>query len=150
MMVKFRAWASATNVDRPEMYKMYPVYRLGFSGWEQRDGKAPLQLGTISVFYEDAGYWCEVFVGFYTLMQYTGLKDVNDKDICEGDLLKVKSYSFHHLEKYTYEVYYNDQSMRFKLRNNIPYPHNIDDDSTGLHSFEIIGNIYQNPEMIKN
>ena len=83
------------------------------------------------------------------VMQYTGLKDKNGKDIYDGDIVKMKSYSFQHLDRYNYEVYYKSEEARFKFKNNVKYPHNSDSDSTGFHSFEVIGNIHKNPELLK-
>lgn len=71
------------------------------------------------------------------LMQYTGLKDKNGKEIFEGDIVQFKSIR-DIIERY--EVVYTNYgewaigmhrlSMRFK-------------------SCEIIGNIYKNPELLE-
>ncbi len=85
----------------------------------------------------------------YSIMQYTGLKDKNENGIYEGDILTMVSYNYQHHNVYKYEVYYCQESLRFKLRNNVPYPHNVVTDVTGYHSFEVIGNIYENPDLLK-
>ena len=85
----------------------------------------------------------------WEIMQFTGLHDKNGKEIYEGDLLKLKSINYPHYEPYIWEVYYSPESMMFRFRNNVPYPRNCDSDIWGLHDFEVIGNIYQNPELIK-
>lgn len=78
---------------------------------------------------------------FFTWSQYTGLKDKNGKEIYEGDVV------FHHNKKYSIEY----ATCRYKLRRI------IQGDKEGRmetlhehpHEFEIIGNIYENPELLK-
>jgi len=91
--------------------------------------------------------WTTKYSDDIPVMQSTGMKDIHGKEIYDGDLIKMKSYSFSHLDKYNYEVYYKSEEARFKFRNNQNYPHNSDSDSTGFHSFEVIGNIYENKEL---
>lgn len=81
--------------------------------------------------------------------QFTGLHDRLGKEIYEGDIVKLQSYSFHHIEKYNYEVYYDAKSARFKFRNNVPFPRNQEEDANGNHSFEVIGNIHEHPHLIE-
>lgn len=70
----------------------------------------------------------------YIIMQWTGLKDKNGKEIYEGDVLK-DSYS-------TFKVFFSYGSFRFeKLQ--------IDDFAEpSLKRLEIIGNIYEHPELL--
>jgi uncharacterized phage protein (TIGR01671 family) len=56
----------------------------------------------------------------FILMQFTGLKDKNGKQIYEGDVLKY--------EKYIINVEWNEEA--------------------GNDDFEIIGNVYENPELL--
>lgn len=76
------------------------------------------------------------------LMQSTGLFDKNGKEIFEGDVVVVLDSS--------YTVFYDDKTASFRLQ-----PHdkrwNTDYMSNYAHdnSFEVIGNIYENPELVE-
>lgn len=70
------------------------------------------------------------------LMQYTGLKDKNDKEIYEGDIVKVEGFIL--------KVVWYELAACFRYlddAHNLLSPLNYDDP-------EIIGNIYDNPELI--
>ena len=73
------------------------------------------------------------------LMQYTGLKDKNGKEIYEGDILKNDHGVF--------DVLWNVSRACFSVREMHKSV------GTGLHVVdifsEIIGNIYENPELLK-
>lgn len=71
------------------------------------------------------------------LMQYTGLKDMREKEIYEGDIL-FESFG----EKY-YKVVFENGSFRAEIEE---YSLDLMDVA---HCCEIIGNIYKNPELIK-
>ena len=73
------------------------------------------------------------------LMQYTGLKDKNNKEIYEGDIVT--------LHNSKYKVIFNTKEARFVLRDDefeseIPFTNNNNE------RMEIIGNIYENPELL--
>lgn len=90
------------------------------------------------------------------LMQYTGLKDKNGKEIYEGDILLHKTdgieYDGSTSEVLAYKafVYYNKLSFNIKeIEGNRPvgiYPMTLIE---FFNHSEIIGNIYENPELIK-
>jgi uncharacterized phage protein (TIGR01671 family) len=80
-------------------------------------------------------------VEHFILMQFTGLKDKNGIDICEGDIVKT-------ILGIT-AVYWNEQCCCF----DIDQDDNLEDGSGYYLSddddIEVIGNIYENPRLIK-
>jgi len=83
----------------------------------------------------------EVDKGKIILMQYTGLKDKNGKEIYEGDILI-------HAE-WKVVVGWNKKRASFKLvaRDGIV---DAEDISMSQKYIEIIGNIYENPELMES
>jgi uncharacterized phage protein (TIGR01671 family) len=75
------------------------------------------------------------------LMQYTGLKDKNGKEIYEGDLIKVNGSEELDLVKYLDGSYYG---VNPKYHNTLRY--NLDYKTKDIA--ELIGNIYENPELL--
>lgn len=92
----------------------------------------------------------------YILMQYTGLKDKNGKEIYEGDILKLpvwleqddeneKCICIYAEEHQTSEIIgfglYLKNAYLGKYQDLVP--------SDEWDEFEVIGNIYNNPELLK-
>ena len=74
------------------------------------------------------------------LMQYTGLKDKNGTKIFEGDIVNMLN-----ITDYPMQIKWNKKWARFIFYNLV--------DKTEMNLFteqcEVIGNIYDNPELIK-
>ena len=71
------------------------------------------------------------------LMQYTGLKDKNGKEIYEGDLLKTRIGGYEQASPYVVE---DMRKLYFELKR--------DDSYYRIQQTVIIGNIYENPELM--
>ena len=84
----------------------------------------------------------------YELMQFTGLKDENGKEIYEGDIFDC-IYKFDGCEIHKLVVVWNEASARFKLKGyGICHQPNVEKTMGDLEMLKIIGNIYENPELL--
>lgn len=73
------------------------------------------------------------------VMQYTGLKDRNGKEIYEGDIVKIIDYMS---EEHISIVKYDDELLQFIFKTVDGYYSNM-----GVN--EVIGNIYENKELLE-
>jgi hypothetical protein len=127
MITRFRAW----DTTKKEMFK--DTFAITESGQvvvvEQEDVMSPPDY---------------VFVDHLVIMQSTGLKDKNGKEIFEGDILDYKGrkvlVSWH--GSYASFIY------RFvdELQERVSEWHPL---FLAYYHFEIIGNIYKNPELLE-
>ena len=119
---KFRVWLRDTN-------KMYNVHSL--------------HIGTNKAIISSRHGNVSVYINKNTiLMQSTGLKDKNSELIYEGDIVKIFHVSGTMQGKYFFDVMkWNGLRCRFETE----HYGIIDDDDV----YEVIGNIYENPELLK-
>ena len=126
MKPKFRAWTEEGEV----MY--YDVY--------------PFRNDTLLLSYDEIAF-DEVPASDFILMQSTGLKDKNGKEIYEGDIVKYEAGC----NTVTEEVAYDKNFAGFGVRDadiDIIFTFLQLADVVDLISLEVVGNIYQNPELL--
>ena len=75
--------------------------------------------------------------------QFTGLKDKNGKEIYEGDILKYK-------REENFKLYWNEKMSAFYLQNILWPNDDIAVKYYRIENFEIIGNIFENKELLDN
>jgi len=130
-IVKFRA-----KIIRAGKWSKWIYGSLDFTKYTYQEARI--------VGYDDpVQYWHKIDKN--TIGQYTGQKDKNKKEIYEGDILRfseVDTAVVEWNEKYSYfmvkpiQDYYFDSDV---LGHTLEYNNNV----------EIIGNIYDNPELLK-
>ncbi|MHC5227553.1 YopX family protein [Enterococcus sp. LJL99] len=139
-MNKYRAWDS----EKKEMYEVF--------GWNEIDKEVYMCSVPESKFRDGSMHtWHQVTkqLDEVILMQSTGLKDKNGVEIFEGDYIQCKQYVGGNFVEYLYEVGYVEFKVAaFGLHRKQgfyrPFKDWLED-----YEYEIQGNIYQNPELLK-
>ena len=153
--IKFRAWQKYHK-------QMLDVTNIGFRDGEIYSLTVEYTEGTIPRFVtyskDDDKFWLDD--DCIKLMQYTGLKDKNDKEIYEGDILSGgkkydKCYGTPIIKIGNYdeckELFDEDfcelsyTGVYFEFNDNTF----AGIDYTCISNFEVIGNIYENPELLE-
>ena len=127
MKLKFRAFTEEGEV----MY--YDVY--------------PFKDDTLLLSYDEIAF-DEVPASDFILMQSTGLKDKNGKEIFEGDIVK---YNCGGMDTFTETVAYNEDFGGFGFVDkhaDFIFTFGYLDEGVNFTSFEIVGNIYENSELL--
>lgn len=145
--IKFRAW----DKDKKKMFmpSALSLDSTGVNIMEMND-------------YEN-GSWPEVrgWKGnaFFELMQYTGLKDKNGKEIYEGDIVQEKDKLMDRIYVVRYGVNVEIDASDYE-EYSVPisgfyfteiYDSGNEGENIGMSYYpvEVIGNIYENPELLK-
>lgn len=86
------------------------------------------------------------------MMQYTGVKDKNGKEIYEGDVVKSENHYKAPCEIKVGFIAYDKELARYSLKSNDSWfasSISESDDRVSKIKYEIIGNIHENPELLK-
>ena len=125
MKPKFRAWTEEGKV----MY--YDVY--------------PFKDDTLLLSYDEIAF-DEVPASDFILMQYTGLRDKNGREIYEGDVVRYECC----FESYVEEVIYDDKHCNFGTidKNEKTFSFDALISDFDVDCFEVVGNKYENLELL--
>lgn len=122
--IKFRAW------DRDTKYMLYnDIYPKTKRDWDLCEQSLDVMLGVIELDYD--------------LMQCVGLKDKNGKEIYEGDILGILRVG--NQVDIIGKIIFDTDLLSFtveKVNGGWDY-------LTHFSSLEVIGNIYENPELVE-
>lgn len=152
--IKFRAWNKIWKM-------MSMVDKIEFE-----DGK-PYSVSTTieATDFDHTDEWCDYEVGDeIILQQFTGLQDKNGKDIYEGDVVLIPDTYTDRItedgrgpqepDNHLSEVKYLEGCFKFIVKENADilskgeYTFEELEDETGTEELEVIGNIYENPELL--
>ena len=95
----------------------------------------------VEIFNRDDGIFSKSVVMPKTVGQYTGLKDKNGKEIYEGEILKNK-------REENFKLYWNEEMCAFYLQNISWLSEDTLVEFHRMENFEIIGNIFENKELL--
>ncbi len=85
----------------------------------------------------------------FILMQYTGIKDSKGVEIYEGDIVAVTSVEYPD-ECATSDIFFSNDTAFSVRSSESDYDIGLSLTWGGWSSIEVIGNIYENPELIEN
>ena len=120
--IKFRSWDKILKI-----MSYNPVNAINFNGQ----------------FLLNDGKFHDINKTDYILMQYTGVVDKNGKEIYEGDIVKIMQKT----ETFFDKVIYDNHLCSFRFEGLSDYCDFCDWLREGAE-FEVVGNIYENPELI--
>lgn len=115
--IKFRVWDKVSN---------------SYSCLNMIDALLWLQNGE---FFYSAEEYSYNFKKNIVIQQFTGLKDKNEKDIYEGDIIKITDHKFSSRPSPTIQEVKWDNEYGFGIGGGL------------IESREILGNIFENPEL---
>lgn len=134
---KFRAWDKGYK-------KMYSPEEIEFIFNHSDEFEGEIKLFNNGRFYHFCGHYYRL-ESCIELMQYIGCKDINEKEVYEGDIVEnVDSTQW----KSKYQVIYIDAGWSVKEivkdSSEVPYQTRLEN----FGKFNVIGNIFENKELL--
>jgi uncharacterized phage protein (TIGR01671 family) len=133
--IKFRAW------DK-EKRRMLPVTLMEFNQWWVSCMPISESNGSVLEYGERNSFRNEE-TDRHILMQYTGLEDMNKKEICEGDIIRANAID----EPSIGIVFYSDGGFKctsdFAGIKNFEVYDELNHDLITDNDMEVVGNIYE-------
>lgn len=151
---RYATWEfkGGSNPPIPIVERMKQVRKIKFRAWHLHENKM-YDVYNLDILF--GRYWSEerrecLFSCDIELMQYTGLKDKNGKEIYEGDIVIVTCYSYEQIEsESTGEVVYSEALACFALSDGENGFATLSDLQGPFRTeYEVIGNIYDNPDLL--
>lgn len=132
--IKFRAW---DKIEKRMWWNVQDAYdTLHVHHNADPETKRSMDL---SDEFMPSSFGCVLSDERYSVMQYTGLKDKNGKEIYEGDIVEV-DWNDQRYQKHNVEVIFNTIDLCWEIEGGCL--------TTDNHHFEIIGNVYENPNLL--
>ena len=155
--IEFRVW------DDHYKYMNYKVIVGIYGNWEEVKDNENYTACSMWIEPKNVDYKCEPHWAHFEpyhkeikLMQYTGLKDKNGKKIFEGDIVKYRSggYGVDKKGKIIYKtkkyiIDYDIKMLMFYLKAKNEKDNEIIDITDEKEWIEVIGNIYENKELLE-
>ena len=126
--IKFRVWDKKNK-------KMVTIIALYFF-----EGKSLEQISIDT----DEGERQLIDIKNVEIMQYTGHKDKNGKEVYEGDIL----YEIEDDDIYIYIVVWDEETASFGLKTPSGWEYDFYYFIGDKQAFKLVGNIYENPELL--
>ena len=121
-----------------------------FRAWDKVDGiwcSYKIYDGTVYLMDNNTGVWYERYEDF-DLMQYIGLKDINNVEIFEGDIVKLSKENSNFKEIGVVKFDENKASYVLETQDD-DLSYNISYYNYHKVYYRVIGNIYENKELLK-
>ena len=139
-MIKFRAWDKETNKYFEPTYQVYmgrlEDLAIGLSG--------RLQKRTCRGVVDES-----VFPGRYVVEQFTGLKDVNGKEIYDGDIVQPVSSHVRLKRGKPFEVNKGNYIYGKWIANDVSSKNFGIDGCYFSNEIQTVGNVHEKPELLK-
>lgn len=144
------SWRSIFGGGEPERYVQDKITDVDFGDYEKPNWQAPYEFLPYNGYDEE---WDkrikeldeeeakhQAYIDSIKLMQYTGLKDKNDTEIYEGDIVQS--------ERDTMVVGWKQSAGSFCLDRDGWLSSHYFGEAVDAGNTEVIGNIYENPELL--